>query len=475
MVPKNAETCSTLDVEQMEQMQALEQREQQVSYMFGHLKEMQAHCEEMERLAQPCSELIDLQHEVEQLSKSRDQMLEVRRSASEYYEQVKHEADSFYAMYDVNLKKLKQVQENIERARLGVASQLIFFFVDIQETATRGYIVQSLKPSPDIIVITCVSGGENLNVMDFPVFKIFRITAQKNGLEVFNVCENDIWTGTHLRLRKYREKLEEYLDDDKTLFMISDGSDVFFNDITPILKENETFSTILRRRFDKFNKDIVISSERLCGWGGAFLCSREEANRFPDDPETSSKFLNAGGYVGKAIHLHAMITEVTRIRKSQCDHDPDDRYCGGPGGEADQYFFMKYYWNHQDTVTLDTKHTIFGNFLEVGQHPCLNGWKPRCAFEPCCTESDVIHDFNVTYNQRYFTEMCTVRRHDNIPLTWHGNGVGKWFFFISLERMVKNCKHIAYEMWSMMNLQNMYNVIDQLEKNQHRRWDDSQK
>jgi len=211
----------------------------------------------------------------------------------------------------------------------------------------------------------------------------------------------------------------------------------------------------------------------MCGWGGAYLCSVEEANRYPDSP-TLSKFLNAGGYIGRAQDLLAMISEVMEKRSEHCDPNPDSRYCGGPGGEADQYFFMLYFWNHLDTVALDYHHEIFGNFLEVGEYPCLNEWKPRCAVVPCCTESDDIKNFNQTYNARYKTKGCAVWRHDNLPISWHGNGAGKWFYLISINRLIMFCQHVAEEALAVFDEDRMFGLINGLEKYQLRRWDDEQ-
>lgn len=293
-------------------------------------------------------------------------------------------------------------------------------------------------------------------------------------MPVHNPCENEEWTGTRLRLAKYEEMLAPHVDDTETLFIVTDGTDVFFNDMSEVLrKSGETFPELVRRRYEKFGKPIVISAERICGWGGAYLCSIEEANRYPDAP-TTAKFLNAGGYIGHAKALHSMISEVVRNRAELCGREPDSRYCGGPGGEADQYFFMQYFWNHQDIVALDYHHEIFGNFLEVGEFVCVNEWKPRCAFTPCCTESDDIKTFNRTYNGRYKTHGCAIWRNDNLPISWHGNGAGKWFYLISINRLVTYCQHVAAEALSTFDEGKMFDIILGLEKYQLRRWGDQQ-
>ena len=75
-------------------------------------------------------------------------------------------------------------------------------------------------------VVTCVSGGRYVNVMDFPVFHLLRASTP---LPVHNVCENHEWDGMYMRLRFYRNFLEKYLAETGVqrprLFIISDGMD----------------------------------------------------------------------------------------------------------------------------------------------------------------------------------------------------------------------------------------------------------
>lgn len=76
-----------------------------------------------------------------------------------------------------------------------------------------------------------------MNVMDFPVFHILRASTP---LPVHNLCENVEWDGMYMRLRKYREFLlrraDELVDGRQRLFIVSDGMDVIFNDLTEIIK-----------------------------------------------------------------------------------------------------------------------------------------------------------------------------------------------------------------------------------------------
>ncbi|CAE7211915.1 unnamed protein product, partial [Symbiodinium sp. CCMP2456] len=94
-------------------------------------------------------------------------------------------------------------------------------------------------------VLTCVSGGRFVKVMDFPVFHIFRASTP---LPVHNVCENHEWDGMHMRLRFYQEFLEEYLASSaggrQRLFIVSDGMDVIFNDLRQLIDADPNLKDI---------------------------------------------------------------------------------------------------------------------------------------------------------------------------------------------------------------------------------------
>lgn len=149
----------------------------------------------------------------------------------------------------------------------------------------------------DVEIVTCVSGGTKLVVSDFPVFKIFMATIIRQGVNVVNVCENMEWTGMHARLHQYVAYLKnETAKNDamgggmrqRKLYMVVDGMDVFFNDVGPVLdQENvDNFAQYLRKKYDEIrgDKKIVISSERICGWGGAHLCTEKDEARYPAAP-----------------------------------------------------------------------------------------------------------------------------------------------------------------------------------------------
>jgi len=306
-------------------------------------------------------------------------------------------------------------------------------------------------------VLTCVSGGRFLSVMDFPVYHIFRASTP---LPVHNVCENVEWEGMHMRLRLYARFLAARagVQGRQRLYLVSDGADVLFNGLEELLAADaelrgrpprEAAALLVIRRYEALGAGrAVFATERLCGWGGAHLCSREDEARYPAAP-TDSKYLNAGGYLGPAALLEAIIREVLRTAESAKrdaalgDLRAKTTATDAAGGETDQYFFKLYFWQHPEVVALDYHQSIFGNFLEVESSPCYDGWQPRCAVQPCCTLSDSFKRFRETFYGNYQVKACSIWRRGHLPISWHGNGAGKWLWLISLEELSRQCAYVA--------------------------------
>merc|ERR1712039_241389 len=78
----------------------------------------------------------------------------------------------------------------------------------------------------------------------------------------------------------------------------------------------EAAALIIIRRYEEIigggAQQVVFSSERVCGWGGAHMCSDEDDATYPKAP-TDSKYLNAGGYIGPAAALDKIITRVLQM------------------------------------------------------------------------------------------------------------------------------------------------------------------
>ena len=105
---------------------------------------------------------------------------------------------------------------------------------------------------------------------------------------------------------------------------------------------------------------------------------------------------------------------------------------------SDQFFFKKTFWEDQSSIALDYDQVLFGNFLEIREEPCENGWAAPCAIRPCCTASDNFWQFASVF-AKYQVQGCSVWRFDNLPVSWHGNGAGKWMYLIALDRLALTC------------------------------------
>merc|ERR1712048_565047 len=144
-----------------------------------------------------------------------------------------------------------------------------------------------------------------------------------------------------------------------------------------------------------------------------------------------------GGYIGPAYALADMIFAVLEAKNAASGAEREK------SAESDQYFFKRYFWDNQDTIALDYNQSIFGNFLEVSKRSCESGWIPQCAFKPCCTESDNFYLMPELFYGHYEVRGCAVWRDGNLPISWHGNGAGKWLYLLSLDGLSRHCAIVA--------------------------------
>ncbi|CAK9010243.1 unnamed protein product [Durusdinium trenchii] len=320
-------------------------------------------------------------------------------------------------------------------------------------------------------IVTCVTGGKDVVVADFPMYRLFRATTPLPILH--NVCEDVKWEGIDFRLRKYEQFFRELVRANSRkdiLYMVVDGLDVFFNDVsqvasprTPteaVAKEDLAGVTgrLIAERYEALAsgpapRAIIMSTERLCGWGGAKFCSIEDEARYPEAP-TDSKYLNAGGYIGPAEALQDMISAVLRMKSTATGEHRQK------GQLSDQYFFKLYFWDHQDKIALDYHQLIFGNFLEIANRPCESDWAPVCAVKPCCTESDNFRRFHQLFFSRYKVKGCAVWRENNLPISWHGNGAGKWLYLLALDQLSLRCGPAANVTRAQMPEQMMADLFE---------------
>ncbi|CAE8696682.1 unnamed protein product, partial [Polarella glacialis] len=63
--------------------------------------------------------------------------------------------------------------------------------------------------------------------------------------------------------------------------------------------------------------------------------------------------------------------------------------------------------------------------------------------KPCCTESDNFRRFHELFYGLYDVKGCAVWRQDKLPVSWHGNGAGKWLYLLALDRLSMRCPVVA--------------------------------
>merc|ERR1711934_641446 len=62
----------------------------------------------------------------------------------------------------------------------------------------------------------------------------------------------------------------------------------------------------------------------------------------------------------------------------------------------------------------------------------------RCC--PAASSFDWLHE---TYYSPYAVEGCVLRREGRMPISWHGDGLGKWTYLLALTDLAFNCHRIA--------------------------------
>jgi hypothetical protein len=207
---------------------------------------------------------------------------------------------------------------------------------------------------------------------------------------------------------------------------VADGLDVFFNQVTEQMytQIQSVFSSIKSQ-----GKRVIISTEPFCGWGGAQECGADDINRFDPVPSGENRFLNAGIYLGNSRDLIWLIDGVI----AQSEHSQF---------LSDQRLFIEFYLKNKNSIALDTKQILFGNFISTVHEVCPDQWKPPCGFEPCCVLTDNIFAMPLILKE-YEINACTVTKGYVRPLLWHGNGMGKQIYFYVLHKLSGICPLVA--------------------------------
>lgn len=149
------------------------------------------------------------------------------------------------------------------------------------------------KHSSNLLVLTVASDKTD-------GFKRFIDSANLNGLKTKVLGLEKSWQGGNMKsygggykLNLYLEALEPYKNDDNLAVLLTDAYDV-------VLLAN---SSIILKKFTKFDASIVISTERSC-WPDIKLI-----DRYPTVDLDGYRFINSGGVIGYASKLYKLLSE----------------------------------------------------------------------------------------------------------------------------------------------------------------------
>jgi len=178
-------------------------------------------------------------------------------------------------------------------------------------------------------VLTVINNNKNY------FFNLLRLSCALNNLELVVLVSNDNFRSRRVKDDLLSDYLEEENDDEIILF--TDGFDALF-----IAKEEEILP-----KFYNIGKDLVFSAETGC-WP-----DKDLAVQYPNETSSSYKYLNSGGFIGKA----GTIKELLKDNSFDLENFKN----------SNQYLWTKRYFKNMDTIALDTDCEIFCTFSpEVG-------------------------------------------------------------------------------------------------------------
>lgn len=196
----------------------------------------------------------------------------------------------------------------------------------------------------NIHVLTCATDKSK-------AYRLFD-SAQKHGIEIYNLGEGVEWKGTDMsgpgggqKLNLIKNYIKNIPDTDIVFFV--DGYDVFFTD---------SLNTIMDRWFE-FNTRALFGGEKHC-WPDTSI-----AHLFPDQ-ETDYKYLNSGTFIAEVETLKEILKDDIK------DH------------EDDQLYIQKKYLDNSLDISLDYEQFIFQTYSE---EVTKNAWQQIVNIETNCT------------------------------------------------------------------------------------------
>jgi hypothetical protein len=175
-------------------------------------------------------------------------------------------------------------------------------------------------------VVTAINQTTNFG------FNLLRLSCAINKLDLVVLLQKGPFTSNRLKDQLLKEYLEN--TDANEIIFFTDGNDaVFLADETEILNKYYNAET-----------EVLFSAEVVC-WPDNNL-----SDQYPSTL-TPYRFLNSGGFIGKAGTLKALLDD----REFDLENFK----------QSNQYLWTKRYFKYRDVISLDTNCDIFCTFCPV--------------------------------------------------------------------------------------------------------------
>merc|ERR1711865_288315 len=141
-------------------------------------------------------------------------------------------------------------------------------------------------------------------------------------------------------------------------------------------------------------------------------------------------------------------------------------------GQEDATAFLRRFARKPEAAGLlvpDSRQRLFGSLAEAVPGSCPDGKEghttfctnaaatSRAAFSKasenlapshvpssrCCPTTFMFDRLHETYFARFAVEGCIIRRGDEMPISWHGDGLGKWMHLLALTDLAGDCHRVA--------------------------------
>jgi hypothetical protein len=232
-------------------------------------------------------------------------------------------------------------------------------------------------------VVTVINDEKNF------IFRLLRLSCAVNNLNLVTLVSNkSVFFSNRLK----DDLLNAYLQDEKDeeIILFTDGNDAIFN-----ASEEEILS-----KFSEFKSDLVFSAEVEC-WP-----DKELAHQYINNNTTPYKYLNSGGFIGKAGLIKELLNDI--------DYDLENY------PKSNQYLWTKRFLKNSGRIKLDTFCSIFCTFApEIGgKYITLKNQEEYAEY--------------LTFKKKWFSENFLIengRIYNKITNTWpchaHFNGLSK--------------------------------------------------